>query len=154
MKKNIRLMKKIIRLHGFMMMLWGVVYGSVAIYLVSMDVLNPLTLDSPALNILKYFLYPISIPLAILYDIFANDSLRIPIMIWSYIALTLFIYSLGQIFRLVEPSNPISTRVLIKLNIIFLLGVFFFNKPYDKCISYYDDWFGQAICQGILLTEK
>ena len=147
-------MKKIIRLHGFLIMFWGLIYGSVAVYLVSMDVLDPLTLNSPTLDILKYILYPISIPLAILYDIFANDSLRIPVMIWSYITLTIFIYSLGEIFRLVDSKNPVPPRRLITINIIFLIGVFFFNKPYDKCISYYDDWYGKAICEVILLTEK
>ena len=139
--------------------LWAMGYGTFAIYFASMDALNPLTDGSGILTILKYIFFPISMPIALFYDIFANGSWKIWIMGWTYYSVIPVMFPLMGILGLLnekgERKKGISdNKGLIISAIIALAGIFFFNKPYDKCMSYYDDWYGESICKAILLTEK
>ena len=69
--------------------LWAMGYGAFAIFFASMDALNPLTDGSAILTILKYIFFPITMPIALLYDIFANGSWKICIMGWTYFSVFL-----------------------------------------------------------------
>ena len=138
---------------------WAMGYGTFAIYFASMDALNPLTDGSTILTILKYIFFPISMPIAFFYDIFANGSWKIWVMGWTYYSFFIitipFLGAFGLLDKEGVKKKSISENKGIFISaIIALAGIFFFNKPYDKCMSYYDDWYGESICKVILLTEK
>ena len=138
---------------------WAMGYGAFTIFFASMDALNPLTDGSTILTILKYIFFPITMQIGLLYDIFANGSWKILIMGWTYFSFFIVTAPLMDVLGFFDKkgtekkSIQVNKSTVIPL-IVALAGIFFFNKPYDKCMSYYDDWYGESICKVILLTEK